>query len=72
MLPGVAIALAPKCVLCGLAYAGVGTLLGFAGPELCGKEITSVVHWSDWLMWSAVVLGLVTGVKGLQKNLTLK
>jgi len=30
------LALAPKCLLCVLAYAGVGTALGLGRPEICG------------------------------------
>lgn len=33
-----ALALAPKCLLCGLAYAG---LLGLGGVELCGATPTA-------------------------------
>ena len=60
VLPGVMFTLAPKCVLCGLAYAGLGTLLGLAGPELCGNEITSAGQWRDWLTWGGIALGLIT------------
>jgi hypothetical protein len=34
VLPAAALLLAPKCVLCVLAWLGV--LLGLAGPEICG------------------------------------
>jgi hypothetical protein len=30
------LALAPKCILCVLAYAGLGVAGGWGGPELCG------------------------------------
>ena len=36
LLPVVLLALAPKCVLCLLAYTGAGTALGLGGRELCG------------------------------------
>jgi hypothetical protein len=36
LLPAALVALAPKCVLCLLAYAGVGTVLGLGEPEICG------------------------------------
>jgi hypothetical protein len=32
------LALAPKCVLCLAAYAGLATALGLGGRELCGAE----------------------------------
>lgn len=34
---------APKCALCLLAYAGLGTAFGLGGPELCGAAETSVL-----------------------------
>jgi hypothetical protein len=36
LLPATVLVLAPKCALCLLAYAGLGTALGLGGPELCG------------------------------------
>ncbi|MBS0630446.1 MAG: hypothetical protein JSS11_00920 [Verrucomicrobia bacterium] len=36
LLPAAALALAPKCLLCVLAYTGLATALGLVGPELCG------------------------------------
>ena len=36
LLPAVLLAAAPKCVLCLLAYAGVGAALGLGGSEMCG------------------------------------
>ena len=35
LVPAALLALAPKCVLCVLAYAGLGTALGLGGPEIC-------------------------------------
>jgi hypothetical protein len=35
VLPAAALAAAPKCVMCGLAYAG---LFGLGGAELCGDS----------------------------------
>ena len=32
----VAVAVTPKCLLCLVAYAGLGTALGLGGRELCG------------------------------------
>ena len=34
--PAAVLAAAPKCMLCVLAYAGLGTALGLGGPEICG------------------------------------
>jgi len=36
LIPAALLALLPKCVLCVLAYAGAGTILGWVGPEICG------------------------------------
>ncbi|HEY0864628.1 MAG TPA: hypothetical protein VGD97_11030 [Lacunisphaera sp.] len=36
LLPAALLAVAPKCLLCVLAYAGLGAALGLGGPELCG------------------------------------
>ena len=57
VLPGVAFALVPKCMLCGLAYVGLASFLGLTGPELCGGGITSAGQGSDWLTWGSVALG---------------
>lgn len=36
--PTALLALAPKCVLCLAAYAGLGSALGVGGRELCGGD----------------------------------
>jgi hypothetical protein len=36
LLPAALLAVTPKCLLCVLAYAGLGAALGLGGPELCG------------------------------------
>lgn len=36
LVPAALFAVAPKCFLCVLAYAGLGAALGLGGPELCG------------------------------------
>ncbi len=41
LLPAAALALAPKCLLCVLAYTGLAAALGLAGPELCGAPTSS-------------------------------
>ena len=59
LIPAALLALAPKCVLCLLAYAGAGAALGFGGPELCGAAAGPAGHWL-WLLSGAVVVpGLV-------------
>ena len=60
-LPGVALlALTPKCLLCLLAYAGLGAALGLGGPELCGGTpgmTASSPAWLAGLGLAAVVAG---------------
>jgi hypothetical protein len=41
LLPAALLALVPKCVLCLLAYTGLGIALGLGGPELCGGTADS-------------------------------
>jgi hypothetical protein len=36
LLPAALFAVAPKCLLCVIAYAGLGTAFGLGAPELCG------------------------------------
>ena len=38
ILPTAALALAPKCFACALAYTGLAAALGFGGPEICGAS----------------------------------
>ncbi|HWA26407.1 MAG TPA: hypothetical protein VG734_12175 [Lacunisphaera sp.] len=42
------LALAPKCVVCAAAYVGLGALLAFGGPELCGAT-SAAPGWPGWL-----------------------
>jgi hypothetical protein len=51
LVPSVLLAVAPKCILCFAAYAGIGTALGLGGPELCGA--------TESTPWTPVVLGAV-------------
>lgn len=44
--PAAALALAPKCVLCVLAYAGLASALGLGGRELCGAPAESPPPWN--------------------------
>jgi hypothetical protein len=59
LVPTALLALAPKCVLCGLAYTGLGAALGVRGPELCGATGT------DRLWPMALLLLLVIVVPAL-------
>jgi len=42
LVPAAALALAPKCLLCVVAYLGLGTALGLGGPELCGVPASMI------------------------------
>jgi hypothetical protein len=54
---GALVALAPKCLLCVIAYAGLGTLFGLGGPEICGASSGAATSWASWLPLSGVMLG---------------
>src|ERR1700677_1351599 len=54
LLPAAALALAPKCLLCVLAYAGLGGALGLGGPELCGPPASQAPS----LAWLGVAGGI--------------
>jgi hypothetical protein len=54
LLPAALLALTPKCVLCVLAYAGLGGALGLVGPELCGGPGGSSVSWPTTFAWLGV------------------
>jgi hypothetical protein len=61
LMPAVLLALAPKCLLCVAAYLGLGAVLRFGGPELCGASGNGAGHWLVWLP----ALGLTAGAIGL-------
>ena len=63
LLPAGLLAVAPKCVLCVLAYAGLGTALGLGGPEFCGGSAGSPGAWASSLAWFGLAGGL--GALGL-------
>jgi len=57
--PTALLALAPKCLLCVLAYAGLGAALGLGGPEICGATTPGAsVAWTSSLAWLAAVCAL--------------
>ena len=55
--PAAMLAVAPKCALCLLAYAGLGAALGLGGPELCGA--TESMHWTPVLLGSLGAAGFL-------------
>ncbi|MDP3070378.1 MAG: hypothetical protein Q8N18_08825 [Opitutaceae bacterium] len=59
LLPAALLALAPKCLLCAAAYAGLGAALGLGGPEMCGALSGSPVSWASSLAWAGVMLGVI-------------
>lgn len=46
ILPAALLAIIPKCVVCLLAYAGLGAALGLGGREWCSAPATSGAPWS--------------------------
>lgn len=60
ILPTALLALAPKCLLCVLAYAGLGAVLGLGGPEICGAAAGSPGSWASTFAWLGVAGGLGT------------
>ncbi len=52
LIPAALLALTPKCVLCLLAYTGLGVALGFGGPELCGAPDSSAAKVETRLLHS--------------------
>ncbi|MEO7414239.1 MAG: hypothetical protein ABIZ81_12870 [Opitutaceae bacterium] len=58
--PTALLALAPKCLLCLAAYAGLGATLGLGGPEVCGGSNGGLGSWASSLAW----LGLAGGLGG--------
>ncbi len=58
LLPTALLALTPKCLLCVLAYAGVGAAIGVGGPEICGASAGLSSSWTASLAWLGVAGGL--------------
>lgn len=65
LIPAALLALAPKCVLCLLAYAGLGAALGLSGPEICGATSSTISHWIPWL---PVLAGTMVAVRKLRPH----
>jgi hypothetical protein len=53
------VAFMPKCLVCLAAYAGVGTVLGLGGPELCGAPASPAWPWAVLAGMAGLVLGVV-------------
>lgn len=67
--PAALLALAPKCILCVLAYAGLGAALGLGGPEICGASVGSPAAWATVLAWLGVAVGLgAVGVSACRRR----
>ncbi|MEO6993832.1 MAG: hypothetical protein ABI273_09405 [Lacunisphaera sp.] len=58
LIPAAILALTPKCALCLLAYAGLGTWLGLGGPELCGGPAGASGPWLIAMISAGVVYGV--------------
>jgi len=52
-------ALAPKCLLCVAAYAGIGAILGLGGREICGVPTSAPEDWAPGLVVGAASLGFI-------------
>ena len=57
LVPGVLLALTPKCFLCIAAYIAAGSALRLGSPEFCGG--TTAIHWTTWLFALGLALGTV-------------
>jgi hypothetical protein len=53
------LALAPKCMVCVLAYAGIGAIFGLQGPEICGAAASSRGLWASPPAQFGFALGIV-------------
>jgi len=66
LAPAALLALAPKCVLCVLAYAGIGAALGIRVPEICGEATGPRGPWAPSLAAFGVALGIAIVLAGLR------
>jgi len=63
LLPAALLVAVPKCLLCVLAYAGLGTALGLGGPELCGGATGATgAGWAVALLAATLAGWLVPGL----------
>ncbi len=60
LIPTALLTLAPKCILCMLAYAGLGGALGLGGPEICGASEGSPASWASSHAWLGIASGIST------------
>lgn len=67
LAPAAALAVTPKCLLCVLAYAGLGAALGLRGPEICGAPSGSVSLWMSLLTWFGATLGGIAAIASIAK-----
>ena len=58
--PVALLALAPKCGMCVLAYAGLGAALGLSGPEVCGATAGSAGFLAPALVLGGGALGIAS------------
>jgi hypothetical protein len=58
LVPAALLVLTPKCVMCVLAYAGLGAAIGLGGPEICGASAGAPGTWALTLAWLGVASGL--------------
>ena len=58
--PAALLALTPKCLLCVLAYAGLGAAFGLGGPEICGASAGWPASWASALAGLGIAIGLGT------------
>lgn len=65
LLPAAALVLAPKCLFCVLAYAGLGAALGIGGPLMCGEPVPHVSS----LAWLGAAAGVGTlGILAIRRR----
>lgn len=63
----VLLGVAPKCVLCAIAYTGLGAAIGLGGPELCGGIERPATAETAWLLGlgACAAFVAVTGLKAI-------
>ena len=67
LAPTALLALAPKCVLCVLAYAGLGAALGIRDPEICGETAGPRGPWAPALAAIGVALASLALLAALRR-----